>query len=545
MSNTESPATVEVQTDPSIVVVEGEDRIHAISTCTVGPPGARGAPGPSAFEQAVEEGFEGTFEEWIDTLRGEDGEDGSPGLSAYEIALQQGFEGTEEEWLDFLRGEPGEDGIDGEEVELRSDGTHIQWKYADEVMWNNLVPLEDLRGPAGNDGREVELQVSETHIQWRHAGDVAWTDLISLESLRGPAGQDGSDGEDGDPGADGKSAYEIALENGFEGNEAEWLASLKGDPGLDGENGREVELQTSATHVQWRYVGDNEWNDLVALSEITGPAGDPGSDGNDGASVELRKTDTHLQWRNVGDAEWIDIVALSEITPEVEGFLTKEMGDQMYLRISGQVLVPPGPYTLTEPGFYLIFNFSGTPAIEITMPSAEDNLDQEIFLANTPFGFSVIYPASGETIDGVPVRHMPPGSYMGYRGIELPIELGGGFLWGGASRAGIEFDVPPFYDSSTGTSLEPGFVEALVDNDGISVPTWIRPKELDTSDLDEGVFGTVPATLGEALEGLKTDVDSKVTGAGGLIRIEKITESEYSALDPADPDTLYVVVPDP
>ena len=29
----------------------------------------------------------------------------------------------------------------------------------------------------------------------------------------------------------GKSAYEIAKENGFDGTEAEWLASLKGDTG--------------------------------------------------------------------------------------------------------------------------------------------------------------------------------------------------------------------------------------------------------------------------------------------------------------------------
>ena len=32
-------------------------------------------------------------------------------------------------------------------------------------------------------------------------------------------------------GLDGKSAYQIAVENGFEGTEEEWLASLKGEPG--------------------------------------------------------------------------------------------------------------------------------------------------------------------------------------------------------------------------------------------------------------------------------------------------------------------------
>lgn len=34
-------------------------------------------------------------------------------------------------------------------------------------------------------------------------------------------------------GADGKSAYEIAVEHGYNGTEAEWLLSLKGDPGDD------------------------------------------------------------------------------------------------------------------------------------------------------------------------------------------------------------------------------------------------------------------------------------------------------------------------
>lgn len=40
-------------------------------------------------------------------------------------------------------------------------------------------------------------------------------------------------------GADGLSAYEIAVQNGFEGSEAEWLASLKGEDGKDGENGED------------------------------------------------------------------------------------------------------------------------------------------------------------------------------------------------------------------------------------------------------------------------------------------------------------------
>jgi hypothetical protein len=40
---------------------------------------------------------------------------------------------------------------------------------------------------------------------------------------------------------DGKSAYEIALDQGFEGNKSEWLLSLKGEKGDRGEKGEKGE----------------------------------------------------------------------------------------------------------------------------------------------------------------------------------------------------------------------------------------------------------------------------------------------------------------
>ena len=52
-----------------------------------GPPGVDGEPG----------------EDGTDGLPGDDGEDGSDGKSAYEIAVENGFVGTEQEWLDSLK----------------------------------------------------------------------------------------------------------------------------------------------------------------------------------------------------------------------------------------------------------------------------------------------------------------------------------------------------------------------------------------------------------------------------------------------------------
>lgn len=46
-----------------------------------------------------------------------------------------------------------------------------------------------------------------------------------------------SGGTQGPKGEDGESAYEIAVRNGFEGTEQEWLESLKGEKGDKGDKG--------------------------------------------------------------------------------------------------------------------------------------------------------------------------------------------------------------------------------------------------------------------------------------------------------------------
>lgn len=66
----------------------------------------------------------------------------------------------------------------------------------------------------------------------------------------------------------------------------EALSGGVGGPGTPGADGREVQLQKTATYIQWRYVGDTAWTNLVALADITGPAGTngaPGAKGDTGA----------------------------------------------------------------------------------------------------------------------------------------------------------------------------------------------------------------------------------------------------------------------
>lgn len=56
-----------------------------------------------------------------------------------------------------------------------------------------------------------------------------------------------------------------------------------------GADAREIELRKSATAIQWRYTGDETWNDLVTLAEITGAQGEqgiPGPKGEQGVKGE-------------------------------------------------------------------------------------------------------------------------------------------------------------------------------------------------------------------------------------------------------------------
>lgn len=99
--------------------------------------------GKSAYEIAVEHGFVGTEEEWLESLKGNDGKslqildiyneavaagykgtlldfveqyfDGATieAKSAYQLAVDEGYEGSLEDWLASLKGETGMAGADG------------------------------------------------------------------------------------------------------------------------------------------------------------------------------------------------------------------------------------------------------------------------------------------------------------------------------------------------------------------------------------------------------------------------------------------------
>lgn len=55
---------------------------------------------------------------------------------------------------------------------------------------------------------------------------------------------------------------------------------------IAGKDGREVEIGSNDEYLQWRYVGDTAWQNLIAKSALVGPQGPKGEPG-DGADVDL------------------------------------------------------------------------------------------------------------------------------------------------------------------------------------------------------------------------------------------------------------------
>ena len=101
-----------------------------------------------------------------------------------------------------------------------------------------------------------------------------------------------------------------------------------GGSGTPGKDGREVELQNSGTAIQWRYVGESEWIDLVQLSELKGDKGDKGDPGENAQNgipsggttgqVLAKKTDSDY------DIEWKDenIVSDEQVENAVNQYFT-------------------------------------------------------------------------------------------------------------------------------------------------------------------------------------------------------------------------------
>lgn len=213
------------------------------------------------------------------------GAQGIQGLSAYQVAVQHGFEGTEDEWLISLKGEKGETGPKGDKGDTGEKGATgergpqglqgerglqgVQGEKGEQGVQGPVGPkgeqgeqgIQGIQGPQGEPGPQgpkgdtgsglnikgeldSESQLPQEGVSgdaWLIAGNLyvyvgengnvesnpKWSNVGSIQGPAGPQGPVGPKGEQGEPGPKGEPG-----DNGAPG-----IQGPKGDPGEKGEKG--------------------------------------------------------------------------------------------------------------------------------------------------------------------------------------------------------------------------------------------------------------------------------------------------------------------
>lgn len=299
LEGTETSATI--RTD-----AEGNKFLDLIMVPGVGEKGDQGDPGPSAYQHWLNLGNTGTEADFLASLNGTDGTDGAAGQSAYALWLSLGNTGTEADFLQSLEGSDGVDGTDG------ADGRSAYQVWLDAgntgTVSDYLLAIKGDKGdqgeigPDGPMGSGLEITgsaatradldtlspapvkddayvVLDTGLLYIYDG-ATWSSGIPF---KGDPGQDGADGTNG---LDGKSAYQVWLDQGNTGTQAQFLASLEGADGTNGTNGTDGSDGASAYQI-WLAAGNTgtEAQFLDSLRGADGTNGTNGSDGTDGQSA--------------------------------------------------------------------------------------------------------------------------------------------------------------------------------------------------------------------------------------------------------------------
>lgn len=213
--------------------------------------GAQGIQGLSAYQVAVQHGFEGTEAEWLISLKGEKGETGPKGDKG-----NTGEKGdTGERGPQGLQGERGLQGIQGEQGEQGIQGPiGPKGEKGDQGERGPQGPQGQIgpQGPKGDTGSglnikgelDSESQLPQEGVSgdaWLITGNLyvyvgengnvesnpKWSNVGSIQGPAGPQGPVGPKGEQGEPGPKG--------EPGADG--APGVQGPKGDPGEKGEKG--------------------------------------------------------------------------------------------------------------------------------------------------------------------------------------------------------------------------------------------------------------------------------------------------------------------
>ena len=171
------------------------------------------------------------------------------------------------------------------------------------LLEQNLLEI----GPPGKSAYEIAVE------QGFSGSQEQWLNSLKVKGEPGPPGNQGPPGPIGNPGPEGDSAYELAVAQGFHGSMIQWLASLKGDPGnnfnVRGTLDSELDLPEPPPNPLDAYLIDGDlwiWDSILVSWTNSGPVQGPTGESTYDIAVKYGYTGT--------EEEWID-----SITPEVPG----------------------------------------------------------------------------------------------------------------------------------------------------------------------------------------------------------------------------------
>ena len=310
---------------------------------------------------------------------------GAEGKSAYQIAVENGFSGSEEDWLLSLKGEAGKTGATGAsgpqgqpgargaEIELQKIENEVKWRYAStqSIDVGYVADNKTRVKKQGGDNTKIE------YINLVNLPTIVDSAIVNFVSFFGVT-------EDGKPAGTSNPARRpgVVPENSFPhlGNldptsPKKFKASnnkITLDANFSYSRMAEVELKSlqkyaqeglypvriskmiiqltylnnvskeaGKTFIEYTFLEDkypNEWSSLVTVEELKGPKGEPGPKGEDGKPFEIKKTYESIEAMNQGystdgltEGDLV-IIATSDTTNEDNGKIyTKGATEYVFL----------------------------------------------------------------------------------------------------------------------------------------------------------------------------------------------------------------------
>ncbi len=256
--------------------------------------------GLSAYELAVQYGYEGTVQEWLKSLSGK---------SAYEIAKESGFSGSETDWTASLKATAGKDGVgiktaafsnSNELLITLTDGTVLNLGVADGLNGKDGANGTDGKdGADGKDGSNGKDGVGITSANINGEGQLVLSfsdgNSVNLDKVVGMNGQNGIGIATSEINNNGELV--ITYTNGQNANLGVVIGAKgdKGDTGAAGQNGTNgtngtngISIVSSVINSNGELVltySDTTVTNLGKVVGANGTNGDDGKNGTDGVSV--------------------------------------------------------------------------------------------------------------------------------------------------------------------------------------------------------------------------------------------------------------------